>query len=76
MRPRAACETVKGQRSRAAQRLAVEAKATAILCLQSEDCLRSLNVPMVELKERCLAEKLLHVCVAVRDFDKDDQAAM
>lgn len=54
----------------------MEAKATAILCLQSEDCLRSLNVPMVELKERCLAEKLLHVCVAVRDFDKDDQAAM
>ena len=57
-------------------RLAKEAGVSAILCLQSDECLDSLGIDIASLKERCRDERILHVRVPVRDFDKNDQSCM
>jgi hypothetical protein len=49
---------------------------SAILSLQSDACLTSLNIDVASIKQRCLDAAVLHARVGVRDFDRDDATAM
>ena len=50
--------------------------ATAILCLQSDDCLTALNVDMDAVRDAARSAGMVHARVAVRDFDRGDQILM
>lgn len=55
-------------------RLAKEAGAQAVLCLQSDECIASMNIDMDSIKEAATDAGVLHLRVSVRDFDRADQA--
>jgi len=58
------------------RRIAAESPATAILCLQSDDCLAALGVDLDAVRAAAAETGLLWTRCAVRDFDRLDQAAM
>jgi len=57
-------------------RLAEEAGCGAILCLQSDACFEALGIDGAAVRARAAQRGLLWLRVAVRDFDRLDQAAM
>mmetsp|Transcript_8591 Transcript_8591/g.31731 ORF Transcript_8591/g.31731 Transcript_8591/m.31731 type:complete len:352 (+) Transcript_8591:169-1224(+) len=56
--------------------IARESGATAILCLQSNDCFRAMNIDWEAIRERAISEGVVMARVSVRDFDHNDQALM
>ena len=54
-------------------RLVEEAGAEAILCLQSSLCHEALQIDWLAIRERALERGVVITCVAVRDFDHNDQ---
>ena len=57
-------------------RLVDEAGVEAILCLQSEDCWKAMGIDGAAVEQRAGQRGVLWLRVAVRDFDRLDQAAM
>lgn len=49
---------------------------SAILSLQSDECVSSLGIDVPSIKERCVEENVLHARLGMRDFDRDDATAM
>ena len=50
-----------------------EAGAEAVLCLQSSLCHEALQIDWPAIRARALERGVVIVCVAVRDFDHNDQ---
>ena len=57
-------------------KLVEEGGVSAILSLQSDECVSSLGIDMAAIKARCVEENVLHARLGMRDFDKDDAMAM
>ncbi|KAK3247505.1 hypothetical protein CYMTET_42998 [Cymbomonas tetramitiformis] len=57
-------------------RLVEEAGVEAIVCLQSDDCFQALGIDWEAIRLRALERGVIMSRVAVRDFDKNDQANM
>lgn len=59
-----------------ADALVDEARATAVLCLQSDACFKALDIPWEDIRRRLLERSAVSARVQVRDFDHNDQATM